>query len=117
MRWFKPNLRNSLHAIFSGGTASQPAEQDTVFSIEHIRATMMSQIPENCDERAAMVRRRINYAVSVEALWFMRGDLMAVLSRSMGEAAALEQISHISEMFDELLPPGLRSRPSPLGKS
>lgn len=117
MRWFKPNLRNSLHAIFSAGAPSQPAEEDTVFGIEDIRARMLAQIPEHADERAAMVRRRIHYAVSVEALWFMRGDLMAVLSRSLGEAAALEQISGISEMFDDLLPAGLRSRPSPLGRS
>ena len=55
-------------------------------------------------------------AVSVEALWFLRGEMMAVLSRSRGEALALEQISEISEMFDDLLPEGLRSRPSPLGR-
>lgn len=116
MRWFKPNLRNSLHAIFSGGASTQPPEQDTVFSIEHIRECMMAQLPEDGDERAVMVRRRIRYANTIEALWFMRGDLMAVLSRRHGEAAALERISSISEMFEDLLPPGLRSRPSPLGR-
>ena len=63
-----------------------------------------------------IVRRRIRYAVSVEALWFMRGELMAVLSRSHGEAVALEYISIIGEMFDDLLPQGLRSRPSPLAR-
>jgi hypothetical protein len=117
MRWLKPNLRNSLHAIFTGGLPIKPAEEDPVFSIEDIRARMMSHIPDNADERAIMVRRRINYAVTVEALWFLRGDLMAVLSRNLGEAAALEQIAGISEMFDDLLPAGLRSRPSPLGRN
>lgn len=116
MRWFKPNLRNSLHAIFSGSPVRGGPEQESVFSIEDIRARMMAQIAANGDDRTAVVRRRINYAVSVEALWFLRGDLMAAMSRTHGEAVALERISAISEMFEDLLPAGLRSRPSPLGR-
>ena len=118
MRWFKPNLRNSLHAIFSASLQASPRDDpDTIVTIEDLRLRMLDLLatePES--ERLTTVRRRIRYAVSVEALWFMRGELMAVLSRSLGEAAALEQISDISEMFDDLLPEGLRSRPSPLGK-
>lgn len=120
MRWFKPNLRNSLHAIFSAGlTASRLSEpdQDTVVSIEDIRTRMTEMLSSHTDERAAVVRRRIRYADSVESLWFLRGELMAVLSRSRGEAAALALIASVSDMFDDLLPEGLRSRPSPLGRS
>jgi hypothetical protein len=118
MRWFKPNLRNSLHAIFSHGlVSSRYHEHDTVVSIEDIRIRMAELIASHEEDRAAVVRRRIRYADSVEALWFMRGDLMAVLAHSRGEAIALELIADISEMFDDLLPEGLRSRPSPLGRS
>ena len=117
MRWFKPNLRNSLHAIFSSSLQASQDDPDTIITIEDIRHRMLDLLAaEAQSERLATVRRRIRYAVSVEALWFMRGELMAVLSRSQGEAAALEQISETSEMFDDLLPQGLRSRPSPLGK-
>ena len=56
-------------------------------------------------------------ADSIESLWFMRGELMAVLAAAHGEAAALELIATVSEMFEDLLPSGLRSRPSPLGKN
>ncbi len=120
MRWFKPNLRNSLHAIFSAGLSSSrftgPDDEDTITSIEDIRMRMTEMLSSQDDERATIVRRRIRYADSVESLWFLRGELMAVLSRSKGEARALEMIASVSDMFDDLLPEGLRSRPSPLGR-
>lgn len=118
MRWLKPNLRNSLHAIFSAGL-TRPGDDDqpdTVISIEDIRARMIDLLSDEADERAVVVRRRIRYADSVEALWFLRGELMAVLSRVRGEAGALRLIAGVSEMFGDLLPEGLRSRPSPLGR-
>ncbi|TFZ08269.1 hypothetical protein [Ramlibacter humi] len=120
MRWFKPNLRNSLHAIFSAGLGqARPEEAESAFTIEDIRQRMLQLVPPDTDgdERTAVVARRLRYADQVESLWFMRGELMAVLARTRGEAAALEAISGVSDMFDNLLPEGLRSRPSPLGKS
>ena len=119
MRWFKPNLRNSLHAIFSAGLSSHRREydEDTVTSIEDIRTRMLELLSSHTEERAAVVRRRIRYAESVESLWFIRGELMAVLSHVRGEAVALELIADVSVMFDDLLPDGLRSRPSPLARN
>ena len=51
----------------------------------------------------------------MQSLWYLRGDLMAALASSHGEAAAREKLETLSEMFEDLLPRGLRSRPSPLG--
>jgi hypothetical protein len=117
MRWFKPNLRNSLHAIFSSGLLSHPPDEpDTIITIEDIRHRMLDLLLEEESERATIARRRIRYADSVEALWFMRGEMVAVLARTRGEATALALVSTVSEMFDDLLPEGLRSRPSPLGR-
>jgi len=50
----------------------------------------------------------------VQALWYLRGDLMSVLAGRHGEAAARAKLTAINEMFEQLLPEGLRSRPSPL---
>ncbi|HZY18588.1 MAG TPA: hypothetical protein VFE82_08905 [Ramlibacter sp.] len=117
MRWFKPNLRNSLHAIFSGGPTTLPPDGEAGFGLEDIRQKMLDLTSMDSDERTIAVRRRIRYADDVQALWFVRGELMALLAREHGEAAAYEQIEMISDMFVELLPRGLRSRPSPLGRS
>ena len=39
---------------------------------------------------------------------------MAVLAGQYGEVAARAKLSSINDMFENLLPQGLRSRPSPL---
>ena len=117
MRWFKPNLRNSLHAIFSGGPATEPSYVDQMYGIEDIRKKMLALASTVPDDESAAARRRIRYADDVETLWFIRGELMGLLARNHGEAAALDLIERVSEMFEDLLPPGLRSRPSPLGRN
>jgi hypothetical protein len=116
MRWFKPNLRNSLHALFSVTTpATVPAQAR--WSLEDVRERMLALLPAGEDDRLVSLRRRLRYADDPEALWFMRGELMGHLARQRGESWAYEQLALLGEMFTDLLPSGLRSRPSPLSRS
>ena len=118
MHWFKPNLKNSIHAIFSAShphDSSQPAVED--IGVDDIRDAMLVLLGGAEGDRASHVKRRIRYAGDVQALWFLRGDLMAVLAGTHGETAARQMLVGVSNMFDNLLPQGLRSRPSPLGVS
>jgi hypothetical protein len=115
MNWFNSKLRSSFSALL-GGSAPAPAPAGEV-SLDDIRQTMSELAGQDTSDRAAKLKRRIRYASDVEALWFMRGELMGLLARSRGEAAALEEIDRLSDMFSELLPTGLRSRPSPLSGS
>ena len=117
MRWFKPNLRSSLHAIFSSSFPDSVPTAVMEHSIEDIRQAMLDLMTNVQDERFPHVVRRIRYATDVQGLWFLRGDLMGALASSCGEAAARQKLETISEMFEDLLPPGLRSRPSPLGRN
>ncbi len=118
MRWFKPNLRSSIHAIFSASRPSSVAQTEMEeIGIEDIRDAMLALIAGAEGDRTPHVTRRIRYASDIQALWFLRGDLMAVLAASHGETAAREMLETVSEMFQDLLPHGLRSRPSPLGPS
>lgn len=114
MRWFKPNLRSSLHAIFSSGLPAPPPTAAMEYGIEDIRQAMLALMTDALDERFPHVVRRIRYATDVQGLWFLRGDLMRALASSCGEAAAREQLAAVSGMFEDLLPDALRSRPSPL---
>lgn len=122
MRWFKPNLRSSIWALFGGGTQARQDEAPTDFqphvSIEDIRKRML-QLASHGDggRQAEQVVRRIRYASDVEALYFIRSELMALLATIHGEEVALDAIDAVSEMFEDLLPEGLRSRPSPLAAS
>ena len=115
MRWFNTkDLRSSIHAIFSVSTASARERADDAGSLENVRAMMLALAEYEGSERATALVRRIRYAMDLQALWFLRGELMALLSRSQGEAAARRHVEELSTQFEDLLPSGLRSRPSPL---
>ena len=115
MRWFKPNLRGSIHALFSSGPPSEPAESSSPqVGIEEIRDSMLALLKDLGDHPFPNLTRRIRYATDVQALWYLRGDLMAVLAGRYGETAARGKIEGITEHFEQLLPRALRSRHSPL---
>lgn len=114
MRWFKPNLRSSLHAIFSSSFPAPAPTAAVAYGIDDIRQAMLDLMTDALDEQFPHVVRRIRYATDVQALWFLRGDLMRALASRCGESAAREQLAPVSDMFEDLLPNGLRSRPSPL---
>lgn len=115
MGWFNTkDLRSTITAIFSVSTAPPPTPQEHAAAVETIRRKMLAMAIMDKSERAEALTRRIRYAANVESLWYARGELMALLAREHGEAAARERIEALSEMFREVLPRGLRSRPSPL---
>jgi hypothetical protein len=117
MRWLRPRLRNSIrnsiNAILTlGHSVSGPASSLPEHGIEDIRESMLALVED--DSERPHVKRRIRYAVDVQGLWYLRGDLMSVLAARHGEAVARTKLSAINDMFENLLPEGLRSRPSPL---
>ncbi len=115
MRWFNTkDLRSSIYALLSVGVR-QPAGGDEATRTEQIRQVMLGLVELDGSERAEKLARRIRYA-DLEALWFMRGELMGMLARTHGEIAARERLEGLSSLFADLLPSGLRSRPSPLSR-
>jgi len=116
MRWFKPNLK-SIHALFGGHSARDADTTVLDLGIEDIREAMLALLEEVENGRVTPVERRIRYAVDVLGLWYLRGDLMAVLASHYGETGARDRLDPVSDMFRAMLPQGLRSRPSPLGHS
>ena len=112
MRWFKPNLRNGLFGLLGHGTP--PSESVLEESVEDIREAMLALMGNDAPRQFPQVTRRLRYAADIQALWYLRGDLMAVLATLHGEAEARRRIAGITEMFDGLLPGSLYSRPSPL---
>jgi hypothetical protein len=118
MRWLKTkDLRSSIYAMFSVSTAATRQQDDNANTLENIRAMMLALAESDGSERSAALVRRIRYAMDLQSLWFLRGELMALLSRTQGERAARENVEEISSHFQDLLPSGLRSRPSPLSAS
>jgi hypothetical protein len=115
MNWFKSkDLRSSLYALLSVST-SRPRMDDPA-TMDQVRETMLALTEEVGGERASGLARRIRYATDLQALWFMRGEIMQLLARTHGEAAARERVDEVSSLFADLLPSALRSRPSPLNQ-
>lgn len=81
-----------------------------------IQKAMLSALGQAGMKAYPAVTRRIHYSDDLQALWHLRGDLMAALAALHGEARARDCIREVSGQFEGLLPRGLSTRPSPLGK-
>lgn len=112
MRWFKGNIRTSIYGLL--GNPAGPTDSILETGTEDIREAMLGLLGEAGVKQFPHVTRRIRYANDVQALWYLRGDLMAALAATQGESAARSKVLHITEMFEGLLPGSLSSRPSPL---
>lgn len=113
MRWIKPNLRNSVYSLL-GGNSGEASESMLESRMEDIRQAMLDSVGEFGEKHYPQITRRIRYAGDIQGLWYLRGDLMAVLSATGGEAVASEKIGALNSMFEGMLPGGLNSRPSRL---
>lgn len=112
MRWLKPNLRSSIYGLL--GNPAAPSESMLETGTEDIRESMLAVLGEGGPKHFPHITRRIRYANDIQALWYLRGDLMAALASMHGESAARQKVSCVTHMFQGLLPNGLNSRSSPL---
>jgi hypothetical protein len=112
MRWFKGGLKNSVYGLL--GNSGTPSDSILENKTEDIREAMLELLGDGATKQFANVTRRIRYANDIQALWYLRGDLMAALATTLGEAGAREQVQQITQMFQGMLPGSLNSRPSPL---
>ncbi|MDB5882595.1 MAG: hypothetical protein JWP43_2473 [Ramlibacter sp.] len=112
MRWFKPNIRSSLHGLL--GNPGPPSDSVLDRATDDIRESMLALIARRGAAQYPGLLRRIRYAEDLQSLWYLRGDLMAAVAATRGETVARDKIAAITEQFQGLLPGGLGSRPSPL---
>jgi hypothetical protein len=113
MRWLKPNLRSSIYGLLAG-SPRVPSESVLEDGTEDIRESMLSCLGEAGSKDFPQITRRIRYANDIQALWYLRGDLMASLAAIHGEASARRKVAGVTAQFQGLLPGSLNSRPSPL---
>jgi hypothetical protein len=111
MRWLKPNLRSSLYGLLGQRDHSEAALDSAT---DDIRESMLGLLGTSGAAQFPQVVRRIRYADDLQALWYLRGDLMSAVAATRGEMTARHKIASISAQFQGLLPRGLSSRPSPL---
>jgi hypothetical protein len=82
--------------------------------MDTIRAHMMDSLGLHIGDYPNLARR-IRHAADIQVLWYLRGDLMVMLAAEHGETGARHKLATLNDMFEGMLPRGLKSRPSPLG--
>jgi len=121
MLWNKESLKSSLQSLLGQKTTpqkpSKPSRkgQPDPRRVEHIRSAMLAELEDAGIEGYEHVAQRLRLARDIEALWYLRADLMYALSNSQGETEARQNMARITPLFNGLLSSGLNSRPSPLG--
>ena len=111
MRTWKPTIQ-SLFGLLGPHRSTRELDD----AIGDIQEAMLDALGQAGTKGFPAVARRIMYAPDLQALWYLRGDLMAALAALHGEASARHIIEDISGQFHGLLPRGMATRPSPLGK-
>jgi hypothetical protein len=113
MSWKISKITSSLMALLGDATP----ELGTKARVESIRQAMLDHLVDlELNQRVDKARSRIQYAQDVQALWYLRGDVMTVLAEALGEAVATERLATISGKFHGLLPAAQKSRPNRLRK-
>ena len=112
MRWNSSKLISGMQNLF-GSFAGQTSVRSES-ALDDIRHAMLDALGALGASSYPVVQLRVSYANEIQDLWYLRGDLMAVLAAIEGESVARSKLDHISEMFKGLLPQGMNSRFSPL---
>ncbi len=94
-------LRNSFWAMLGQDISSDP---DTLM---RVRQAMLALMAEYCPDNAEL-RHKITFATDIDALWYLRSNLMIALAASQGVTVARDCISRITLLFQERQPGGAR---------
>lgn len=83
--------------------------------IKDIRQAMLDNLAGlSQSHQLARVWARVLYAPDIQALWYLRTDMMTLLAGLLGESVAHARLSDITLMFTGLLPAAQMARPSRL---
>ena len=92
-------IRNSFWAMLGQDISSAP---DT---FARVRRAMLALVDEYCADNVEL-RHKLTFANDIDALWYLRSNLMIALAASQGETVARDRISRITVLFQERQPGG-----------
>lgn len=80
------------------GFLSKPADASTVH-IERIRLAMLNALDAHCDNTHAAVDGAIRFAGDIEALWYLRPDLLQAIASCRDQHTANGILGDITALF------------------
>ena len=111
MSWKKSKFASSLMSLFGETVPAKNSES----RIKDIRQAMLDTLVGLGEShQLARIWARVLYAPDIQALWYLRADVMTLLAGLLGESAAHSRIAAITIMFTGLLPAAQKPRPNRL---
>jgi len=111
MSWKRSKIASSLMSLF-GDSAPAPVPHGR---LQDIRQAMLDCLRLlNDSERTSHTLTRVMRAPDLQALWYLRADVMTLLASLVGESQASARLRPITNMFVGLLPAAQKARPSRL---
>ena len=103
MSW-KMSRISSLMGRMGESDSDSAAQSNS--QLEDIRSSMLASMAEYLIDPAAErpVWAKVLYAKDVQTLWYLRSDVMHLLSDHCGEGPASAQVSAITQLFRGQLP-------------
>ena len=113
MSWKKSKFASSLMSLF-GESAPDLKPERRIKDIRQAMLDCLAGLGES--NELARVWARVLYAADIQALWYLRSEMMTLLASLLGESSAHAHLAHITGMFNGLLPAAQASRPNRLGR-
>ena len=114
MRWNKPNLRNTPQDPLGRDMPSSTAWVRNQ-GLEEVRKAMLASLAGLAGSEVARMSMRLRYAGDIEALWYLRADLLSTLQPLLGEAGASKVMDQLTLLFHGQLPSAPRPATAPHG--
>lgn len=111
MSWKRSKFASSLMSLW-GEAAPVPSAESRIKLIRKAMFDSLADMEESY--HLTRLQARVLYATDIQALWYLRGDLMNFLADWNGELVAKTRLVVITGMFNGLLPAAQKSRPSRL---
>ena len=113
MSWKKSKFASSLMSLFGEPVPGLQPER----RLKDIRQAMLDSLM-GLEESHQLTRiwAKVLYAPDIQALWYLRSDIMTLLANLLGESIAHTRLTPISVMFNGLLPAAQKPRPNRLAR-
>ncbi len=110
-----PNsVRDWMDAL--GMRPVRPETASSLSTLESIRQVMLDTVDHADTGKSAVQKTRLHVRIlgakDAQALWYLRSDLMQLLSACDGEAQAGCALVEISVLFEGLIPAGFHTKPA-----
>ena len=107
MRWNEPDRRHNPLGRDAPASTAWVRNQ----GLEQVRHAMIQSLAGLSGSEVARMGMRLRYASDIEALWYLRGDLLTMLVPLQGEPLAHATMNRLTPLFHGQLPCALSAPP------